>query len=83
MDYGLKIRANLICPRPFETPLIWNSAKAIFHPSKALDDAAKATLLQRLGKPEDVSKATLFPASEDSSFITGTSITVDREIMTK
>ncbi len=83
LDYGPKIRANLICPGPIDTPLIWNSAKAFPDPDKAVGDAAKATLLQRLGAPEDVAKAALFLASEDSSFITGTSITVDGGIMTK
>lgn len=83
LDYGPKIRANLICPGPIDTPLIWNSAKAFPDPDKAVEDAAKATLLQRLGTPDDVAKAALFLASEDSSFITGTSITVDGGIMTK
>ncbi len=83
LDYGPKIRANLICPGPIDTPLIWNSAQAFPDPDKAVEDAAKATSLQRLGTPEDVAKAALFLASEDASFITGTSITVDGGIMTK
>lgn len=83
LDYGPKIRANLICPGPIDTPLIWDSAKAFPDPEKAVEDAAKATLLDRLGTPEDVAKAALFLASDDSSFITGTSITVDGGIMSK
>lgn len=83
LDYGPKIRANMICPGPIDTPLIWSSAAAFPDPDKAVDDAAKATLLQRLGTPEDVAKAALFLASDDSSFITGTSITVDGGIMSK
>ena len=82
-DYGPKIRANLICPGPIDTPLIWDSAKAFPDPDKAVEDAANATLLNRLGTPEDVAKAALFLASEDSSFITGSSITVDGGILTK
>ena len=83
LDYGPKIRANLICPGPIDTPLIWNSAKAFPDPDKAVEDATNATLLNRLGTPEDVAQAALFLASEDSSFITGSSITVDGGIMTK
>jgi NAD(P)-dependent dehydrogenase (short-subunit alcohol dehydrogenase family) len=83
LDYGPEIRANLICPGPIDTPLIWDSAKAFPDPNKAVEDAANATLLNRLGTPEDVAKAALFLASEDSSFITGSTITIDGGIMTK
>lgn len=83
LDYGPKVRANLICPGPIDTPLIWDSAKAFPNPEKAVEDAGNATVLNRLGLPEDVAKAALFLASEESSFITGTSITVDGGIMTK
>lgn len=83
LDYGPQIRANLICPGPIDTPLIWDSALAFPNPAVAVQDAAKATVLDRLGLPEDVAKAALFLASEESSFITGTSITVDGGIMTK
>ncbi len=83
LEYGPKIRANLICPGPIDTPLIWDSAQAFPDPDKAVADAAKATLIGRLGTPGDVAKAALFLASEDSSFITGTTITVDGGIMTK
>ncbi len=77
LDYAPKIRANLICPGPIDTPLIWDSAQAFPNPEKAVSDAANATLLNRLGRPEDVAKAALFLASEDSSFITGTTLIVD------
>lgn len=83
LDYGPEIRANLICPGPIDTPLIWDSAKAFPNPDQAVANAAKATVLDRLGSPEDVAKAALFLASEDSSFVTGTSITVDGGIMTR
>ena len=83
LDYGPKIRANLICPGPIDTPLIWDSAKAFPNPEKAVEDAAKATLLGRLGQPEDVAKTALFLASEESSFITGSAITVDGGIMNR
>jgi len=83
LDYGPEIRANLLSPGPIDTPLIWDSAKAFPNPDKAVLDAANSTLLGRLGAPEDVAKAALFLASEESSFITGTSITIDGGILTK
>ncbi len=76
-EYGPTIRANAICPGPVDTPLIWDSAKAFKNPEMAVEDAAKATLLNRLGQPEDVAKLALFLASEDSSFITGTTVNID------
>jgi len=83
LDYGPQIRANLLAPGPIDTPLIWDSSKAFPDPAKAVHDAAKNTVLNRLGAPEDVAKAALFLASEESSFITGTTITVDGGILTK
>lgn len=82
VDYAPEIRANLICPGPVDTPLIWSSAAAFPNPDKAVQDAADATLVGRLGTPEDVAKAALFLASDDSSFITGSSITIDGGITT-
>jgi NAD(P)-dependent dehydrogenase (short-subunit alcohol dehydrogenase family) len=83
MDYAPNIRANLINPGPVDTPLIWDSAKAFPNPAEAVQDAGKATLIGRLGKPMDVARAALFLASDDSSFITGSTITVDGGITTK
>jgi NAD(P)-dependent dehydrogenase (short-subunit alcohol dehydrogenase family) len=83
LEYGPKIRANLICPGPIDTPLLWDSAIAFPDPEHAVSDAEKATLIKRLGKSEDVANTALFLASDESSFITGTSITVDGGIMTR
>jgi NAD(P)-dependent dehydrogenase (short-subunit alcohol dehydrogenase family) len=83
LEYGPKIRANLIHPGPIDTPLIWDSASAFPDPDKAVQEAGDATLVKRLGTPDDVARAALFLASEESSFVTGTSITVDGGITTK
>lgn len=77
LDYGPEIRANVISPGPIDTPLIWDSAKAFSDPDKAVAEAANATVLKRLGTPEEVAQAALFLATEDSSFITGTTLVVD------
>ena len=82
IDYGPKIRVNALCPGPTDTPLIWASAVAFPDPAKAVEDVAKRTLLKRLGRPEDVARAALFLASDDSGWVTGTSLTVDGGIMT-
>jgi NAD(P)-dependent dehydrogenase (short-subunit alcohol dehydrogenase family) len=82
IDYGPKVRINALCPGPVDTPLIWASAVAFPDPAKAVEDVGKRTLLKRLGLPEDVARAALFLASEDSGWVTGTSLTVDGGIMT-
>jgi NAD(P)-dependent dehydrogenase (short-subunit alcohol dehydrogenase family) len=82
VDYGPKIRVNLLCPGPVDTRLIWESAAAFPDPSKAVADAGRRTVLKRLGQPEDVARAALFLASSDSGWVTGTALTVDGGIMT-
>lgn len=82
MDYGPSIRINLLCPGPVDTPLIWDSAAAFPDPSRAVADVAKRTLMKRLGQPEDIARAALFLACEDSSWITGSALTIDGGIMT-
>ncbi len=83
LDYAPNIRVNLISPGPVDTPLIWNSARAFPEPAVAVEAAGRSTLAGRLGQPEDIAKAALFLASDDASFITGTSLTVDGGILTK
>lgn len=82
IDYGPAIRINAVCPGPVDTPLIWSSAEAFPDPSKAVAAAGERTVLKRLGAPDDIARAALFLASEDSSWITGASLVVDGGIMT-
>lgn len=81
VEYAPNIRINAICPGPVDTPFLWDSATAFDNPDSAVDDAKKATLLNRLGTPEDIAKLTLFLASEDASWITGTAMTIDGGIL--
>ena len=82
MDVGPSIRVNLLCPGPVDTPLLWESAAAFPEPAIAVTDAAKKTVLKRLGRPEDIARAALFLASGDSDWITGSALTIDGGIMT-
>lgn len=81
VEYAPEIRVNAICPGPVDTPLLWDSAKAFENPELAVENAKKATLLKRLGKPEDIAKLALFLVSEDASWITGTAMTIDGGII--
>lgn len=81
VEYAPDIRVNAICPGPVDTPLLYNSAQAFKNPESAVENAAKATLLNRLGTPEDIAKLALFLVSDDSSWITGTAMTIDGGII--
>jgi NAD(P)-dependent dehydrogenase (short-subunit alcohol dehydrogenase family) len=67
------IRVNALAPGFIETAL---TSRVLKHPamSKALLDK---TPLRRFGTPEEVARAALFFASDESSFITGTELAVD------
>ena len=77
LDYGPTIRANLMCPGPVDTPLLWDSAKAFPDPAVAVQNAGARTALKRLGLPADIANLALFLASNDSSWITGGAFTID------
>jgi NAD(P)-dependent dehydrogenase (short-subunit alcohol dehydrogenase family) len=72
--YGRKnIRANAICPGPVETPL----AK-VFLSDKAAWDARRPYMpMGRLGRPEEIANLAAFLASDEASYITGSSYTID------
>lgn len=76
-DYGPSVRANLICPGPVDTPLIWDSAVAFPAPAEAVQAAAAGTALKRLGAPGDIANLVAFLASDDSAWITGSAFTID------
>ena len=78
---GRGITVNAICPGPVDTPLLWESAKAFDNPDTAVENAKRTTLLKRLGTPQDIAKLVLFLVSEDSSWITGTTVTIDGGII--
>lgn len=81
MDYAPDIRANILCPGPVDTPLLWFSAQAFPDPSKAVSDVAERTPMKRLGTPEDIARAALFLACDDSSWIDGTALNIDGGVM--
>ncbi len=66
------IRVNCICPGIVATPLAAGSPKVDDAGLKKFADAlAKAQALGRVGQPEDIARAALWLASDESSWITG------------
>jgi NAD(P)-dependent dehydrogenase (short-subunit alcohol dehydrogenase family) len=82
IDYGPQVRINLLCPGPVDTPLIWESAVAFPDPADAVAAVGRRTVMKRLGLPDDIARAALYLASEDSGWVTGTALTIDGGIMT-
>ncbi len=70
---GRGIRVNAIAPGPIATPFFDHLGL----PAEALAGFAQAVPLKRLGQPEEIGRAALFLASEDSSFVTGQELAVD------
>jgi NAD(P)-dependent dehydrogenase (short-subunit alcohol dehydrogenase family) len=69
LEYATRnIRVNALAPGFIDTPII---------PEEIKSQLAAITPMQRLGKAEEMAKAVLFMASDDSSFMTGHAIVVD------
>jgi NAD(P)-dependent dehydrogenase (short-subunit alcohol dehydrogenase family) len=72
-----KIRVNAISPGPINTPGLNGLAQ-----TEGVGEQLKASLiasvpLGRFGTPDEIARAAVFLASDDSSFVTGTELFVD------
>jgi NAD(P)-dependent dehydrogenase (short-subunit alcohol dehydrogenase family) len=67
------IRANALCPGPIETPLL---AELMSDPVRR-ERRLVHIPVGRLGQPEEIARAALFLASDESSYITGATFVVD------
>jgi meso-butanediol dehydrogenase/(S,S)-butanediol dehydrogenase/diacetyl reductase len=75
IEYARKgIRCNAICPGPIDTPGIRGVGKS---PDRWLRQVADGIPMGRLGNPQEVANVALFLASDEASFVTGTTIVVD------
>jgi NAD(P)-dependent dehydrogenase (short-subunit alcohol dehydrogenase family) len=72
-----RIRVNALSPGPVDTPAVDNLVGS--PEGKAQFDAeVRATVpLARWGEPDEIAKAAVFLASDDSSFVTGVELYVD------
>jgi NAD(P)-dependent dehydrogenase (short-subunit alcohol dehydrogenase family) len=74
VEYGRRgIRANALCPGPIDTPLL---AELMADPQRRQRRLVHIPM-GRLGRAEELAKAALFLASDDSSYMTGASLLVD------
>jgi NAD(P)-dependent dehydrogenase (short-subunit alcohol dehydrogenase family) len=66
-----KIRANVISPGPIDTPII----AAL--PKEAIAQIVASVPMGRVGTSDEIAKAAVFLASDDSSYVTGIELFVD------
>lgn len=71
------VRVNALCPGPTMTPLIERQLVDVDDPDRLLELWASDTILKRLGTPEEIAAGATFLASDESSFVTGSSLMVD------
>jgi NAD(P)-dependent dehydrogenase (short-subunit alcohol dehydrogenase family) len=66
-----RIRSNVLSPGPTETPIVSQQ------PADAIARIVSTIPMGRMGEPDEIAKAALFLASDDSSFVTGIELFVD------
>ncbi|ONG57254.1 short-chain dehydrogenase [Pseudoroseomonas deserti] len=71
------IRVNCLLPGAIETPLLRRSFARHADPAVPREASRSRHPLGRLGRPEEVAKAALYLACDDSSFTTGSEMLVD------
>jgi NAD(P)-dependent dehydrogenase (short-subunit alcohol dehydrogenase family) len=74
-----KIRVNAISPGSILTPMSYNSPMSDVLPDveRLREIHRMAQPIPKVGEPDDIAKAALFLASDDSAFITGHNLVVD------
>lgn len=78
IDHGAQgIRVNCICPGDVETPMLPADAKMRGLKWEDYIAGCASRPLGRVGTAEEIAKAVMFLASDDSSFMTGAALVVD------
>jgi NAD(P)-dependent dehydrogenase (short-subunit alcohol dehydrogenase family) len=71
------IRFNTLSPGPVDTPMMEGQAHSVEQAIAIKARYAAAVPLNRMGRPDEIAAAALFLASDDSSFVAGTELSVD------
>lgn len=78
IDHGRQgIRVNCICPGDVDTPMLPEDARLRGMKWEDYRAGCSNRPLGRIGTAEEIAKAVLFLASDDSSFMTGAALVVD------
>ena len=71
------IRVNAVSPGPIETPGLKNLLASSDVGKQRANAISSSVPLGRLGRPDEIAKAVVFLAADDSSYVTGTELFVD------
>jgi 3-oxoacyl-[acyl-carrier protein] reductase len=77
VEYGPKVRANVIAPGSIDTPRFRKVAEEMDDTEGFLAGLARVIPLQRLGTADDVAGIALFLASDQSAYVSGAIIPAD------
>ncbi len=78
VDHGKDgIRCNAVCPGWIMTDMLMQTLGQARDVDAAIRDAVKKHPLGRLGTPEDIAGAVAWLVSDEASFVSGTTLTVD------
>jgi NAD(P)-dependent dehydrogenase (short-subunit alcohol dehydrogenase family) len=72
-----KIRVNAISPGPINTPGLDGLGQTAGVGDQLKESLLASVPMGRIGTPDEIAKAVVFLASDDSSFVTGTELVVD------
>ena len=72
-----KIRVNAVSPGPIKTPAYDRIAQSGPEGKQMLDSIVTRVPMGRFGTPDEIARAAVFLASDDSTFVTGTELFVD------
>ncbi|KAF9884553.1 hypothetical protein FE257_001498 [Aspergillus nanangensis] len=72
-----RIRVNALAPGPVDTPMLTNLRADAGTEDRPVTNTYKSLPLQRLGTPEDMARTIAFMLSDDASWTTGATFSVD------
>ena len=72
-----KIRVNAIAPGPIDTPIFEKLGGSEETVGEVKEGFESIIPMKRMGRPDEVARAALFLASDDSSFVMGVELVVD------
>jgi glucose 1-dehydrogenase len=68
-----KIRVNSVCPGAIRTPI----NRSAWETPEALEALMRLVPQKRIGEPEDIGRAVVWLASDESDYVTGINLYVD------